>query len=50
MQKKNEIKRAVLSGAATLSKKTSGFIANLPCTWWNYQPKMPKSVKKMRKF
>ncbi|MBS1310787.1 MAG: cyclic lactone autoinducer peptide [Ruminococcus sp.] len=42
--------KKVLQVAASVAKKTASFSANLPCFWWNYQPKMPKSVKKMRKF
>ncbi|HAI77813.1 MAG: cyclic lactone autoinducer peptide [Ruminococcus sp.] len=42
--------KKVLQVAASIAKKSSSFWANFPCTWWQYQPKTPKSVKKMRKF
>lgn len=48
--KTNKIKKSALSKAASVAKKTSSFFANVPCTWWEYQPKTPKSVKKLRKF
>ena len=35
---------------AKAARKTSSFWSNFPCSYWNYEPKMPKSVKKMRKF
>lgn len=50
MQNKKMVEKTLLSGMAKVTKKTSEMIANLPCIWWDYQPKMPKSVKKMRKF
>ncbi|MFQ9412876.1 MAG: cyclic lactone autoinducer peptide [Ruminococcus sp.] len=42
--------KKVLQVAASIAKKTASFSANIPCIWWQYQPKTPKSVKKMRKF
>lgn len=36
------MRRATLSCAATVVKKTSGIMAGMPCVWWNYQPKMLK--------
>ncbi len=48
--KTNKMKKKALSGMAAITKKTSGLFANVSCTWWEYTPKMPKSVKKMRKF
>lgn len=50
MKEQKKMRRATLLCAATVVKKTSGIMAGMPCVWWNYQPKMPKSVKKMRKF
>lgn len=50
MKEQKNIRQTTLSCAASVVKKTSSIIANLPCIWWSYQPKMPKSVKKMRKF
>lgn len=48
--KNMKTKKKMLSGAASVTKKTASFFANVPCAWWDYDPKMPKSVKKMRKF
>ena len=48
--KKTTVKIKALSCMASAAKKTSSFFANVPCTWWQYQPKTPKPVKKMRKF
>lgn len=48
--KDNKISKKMLSGAASVAKKTSSFFANSACDWWHYQPKTPKAVKKMRKF
>lgn len=50
MREKKISKKSLLTGMASVTKKVSGFTANLPCLWWDYQPTMPKSVKKMRKF
>ena len=50
MQSKKGMKKGILTGVAAVSRKASEFTANLPCVWWTYQPQMPKSVKKMRKF
>ncbi|WP_295219772.1 cyclic lactone autoinducer peptide [Ruminococcus sp.] len=48
--KNMKTKKKMLSGVASVTKKTSSFFANVSCAWWDYDPKMPKSVKKMRKF
>lgn len=48
--KDNKMSKKMLSGAASVTRKTSSFLANLPCTWWQFQPKTPEAVKKMRKF
>lgn len=48
--KENKMSKKMLAGAASVTKKTSSFLANLPCAWWQFQPKTPKAVKKMRKF
>ncbi len=45
-----KMKKKALSGMASITKKSSSFFANVPCAWWQYQPKTPKAVKKMRKF
>ena len=50
VMKDNKMSKKMLSGAASVTKKTSSFLANLPCAWWQFQPKTPKAVKKMRKF
>lgn len=50
VMKKIQIKKKMLSGVASVAKRTSSAMANQVCGWWDYQPKMPKSVKKMRKF
>ena len=39
-----------ITGSSFHCQKIISFWANFPCNWWDYQPKMPKSVKKMRKF
>lgn len=43
-------KKKVLSGMAAVTKKTASFFGNVSCTWWDYQLKTPKAVKKLRKF
>ncbi len=43
-------KKKMLSCMATVTKKTASFFGNVSCTWWDYQPKTPESVKKLRKF
>ena len=48
--KENKMSKKMFAGAASVAKKTSSFLANVLCTWWDYQPKTPKAVKKMRKF
>lgn len=45
-----KMKKKALSGMALVAKKSTSFFANVSCTWWHYQPKTPKAVKKMRKF
>ena len=42
--------KKVLKGVATITKKTSALFANASCTWWDYEPKKPDAVKKLRKF
>ena len=49
MMKKNVEKKA-LTLLASIAKKTSSAMANQACAYWQHDPKMPKSVKKMRKF
>lgn len=50
MRDKKVSKKSLLTGMASVTRKISEFTANFPCDWWQYQPKMPESVKKMRKF
>lgn len=50
MIKNRTLKKTALKTVAVVSKKTSEVLANVPCIWWNYQPKKPESVKKLRKF
>lgn len=46
----DKMKKKALSGMAAVTKKTSGLFANVSCAWWQYTPKKPAAVKKMRKF
>lgn len=46
---KNTAKK-LLNIAAAISKKSSSVCANCSCMYWDYQPKTPKAVKKLRKF
>lgn len=50
MTAKKKVQKHLLVRAAKVSKRTAGILANIPCIWWDYQPKKPKAVKKMRKF
>lgn len=50
MATKKTIKKTALETVAVVSKKTSEVLANIPCIWWNYEPKKPQAVKKLRKF
>lgn len=50
MHKKNSVKKTILTGMASVAKKTAGFNADNLCMWWHYQPKKPEAVKKLRKF
>ena len=50
MKDMSNAKKALLKGISKAAKKSSLVSANTACVWWAYQPKMPKSVKKMRKF
>lgn len=47
--KDTKSKNKVLSGAAAVTKKSAFLFGGLNCSWWNYQPKTPKAVKKQRK-
>ncbi len=50
MREKKSFKKSLLTGMAAAARKTSKLSAGQTCMWWDYAPKMPKSVKKMRKF
>ena len=50
MNKKSNMKKSLLSGIASVVKKNAEFNADTFCMWWNYQPKKPAAIKKMRKF
>lgn len=45
-----ELKKKTLIKIAHVAKKSSFWSSQFPCGWWNYQPKKPESVKKLRKF
>ena len=45
MREKKSLKKSLLTGVAMAAKKTSQISAGQ-----DYEPKMPKSVKKLRKF
>mgnify|MGYP001152273570 CR=1 FL=1 len=49
MREKKSLKKSLLTGVAMAAKKTSQISAGQACMW-DYEPKMPKSVKKLRKF
>ena len=48
--KLNKTQKKVLSCMSCVTKKSASFFGNTLCAWWNYQPKTPKAVKKLRKF
>lgn len=50
MHKKENMKKAILTSMASAAKKAAQFNANNFCMWWQHDPKMPKTVKKLRKF
>lgn len=50
MHKKNDVKKSLLKGIASVVKKNAQFNADTFCMWWNYQPEKPAAVKKLRKF
>lgn len=43
-------KKKILTDVAIAVKKTSTLFANASCIWWDYDPKKPEAVKKLRKF
>lgn len=50
MRDKKSLKKNLLTGMAMAAKKTSKLSAGQTCMWWDYEPKKPAAVKKMRKF
>lgn len=48
--REEKLEKSLLTGVAMAAKKTSQISAGQACMWWDYEPKMPKSVKKLRKF
>lgn len=47
---KKALKAKMLTKLDGAAKKSAQFGADNLCIWWEYQPKKPKAVKKMRKF
>lgn len=45
-----DLKKKTLIKIASVAKKSSIIGSQFPCVWWNYQPKKPQAVKKLRKF
>jgi len=45
-----DLKKKTLIKIASVAKKSSFIGSQFPCVWWNYQPKKPQAVKKLRKF
>lgn len=45
-----KIERIVKKTIAHMAKKSARLEANTACTCLNYQPKEPRSVKKLRRF
>lgn len=39
-------KKKVAQKVVKAAKKSSELVANISCIWWDYQAKLPKSVKK----
>ncbi len=50
MQGKNEIVKKMEKAIAKVAKMSASVEANTACPCWNYQPKEPQDVKKLRKF
>lgn len=47
---KNKLQKKTVKVLAAASKKMAEVNANSACIYWMHQPKMPESVKKLRKF
>ena len=50
MLNKKKSNNKLLNVMASAVKKSAEWNAQFPCGWWNFQPKKPQAVKKMRKF
>ncbi len=46
----NKLQKKAVKVLAAASKKMAETNANSACVYWMNQPKMPESVKKLRKF
>lgn len=47
---KNSISKNIKKVVAKIAKKSASMEANTACPLWNYQPKEPIELKKLRKF
>lgn len=50
MKKVSSLKKAVLKGIADVAFSTAKKDANTTCPTYSYQPRLPESVKNLRKF
>lgn len=50
MQRKEKVVKKVEKTIAKMAKLSACMEANTACPCWNYQPKEPQNVKKLRKF
>ncbi|MBD5465020.1 MAG: cyclic lactone autoinducer peptide [Lachnospiraceae bacterium] len=50
MQVKGNVARKMEKAIAKMAKMSASVEANTACPCWNYQPKEPQNVKKLRKF
>ena len=50
MRKQSIIKKGVLKSVSNLAVKAASQNVNAACVWWLYQPEVPKTAKKLRKF
>lgn len=50
MKTKKTLKDTVLEQIVKLAEKNAVKSANTTCGWWDNQPKVPDSVKNLRKF
>lgn len=47
---KNKIKNLTCKMVKSQAHRNAVKNANSTCKWWKYQPELPESVKKLRKF